>query len=448
MKHVYKIVTDRASSTPPTLWLPSTCPSKSSAVVRVGQHSEPCKVVTHEHDFILYVTNTTYCYMLNGARLYVKSEPGSIRLGPLVGILVSKGTINSIVRGEPKFRLVELARVNEWTPALPYYFSIGDVDMARRLINGWFYHIDSGRWMQGTFPFPDVFWDRGGGFLKKQLPAVQKIRQQLYGAQLTTLNAVYHFSKWEIHKRLSNHSLVRPYLPETIQYRTSTDVLNMLKKYGTIYIKDIFGSNGREVLRVEQVPDGYHYSAFNERLISGNATTFPHLIKTIEEFFGESRLIVQQGIHALTAEGRKVDFRALVQRDTAGHWRLTSIPMRVAGENSPITSTASGSKVWRVWQGLVEVLGFSEDEALTIYGELVAALWRIVPAIEQEYGKFGELGIDLCADKSGKIWFFECNSKPGKDTVILAGVKSEIDLAFARPLQYAGHLAGFGSDQL
>ena len=87
--------------------------------------------------------------------------------------------------------------------------------------------------------------------------------------------------------------------------------------------------------------------------------------------------------------------------------------------------------------------GFNLQAANEIYSRLLDCLWRIVPFIELEYGRFGELGIDLALDENGAIWFFECNSKPGKDTVVLAGNQEEVDLAFARPLQYAKFLTGF-----
>jgi hypothetical protein len=60
--------------------------------------------------------------------------------------------------------------------------------------------------------------------------------------------------------------------------------------------------------------------------------------------------------------------------------------------------------------------------------------------IEDSYGSFGELGIDYAIDVTGKLWFIECNAKPGKDTVYLSYDKNTIKKAFQNPLDYGKYL--------
>ncbi|WP_374701241.1 YheC/YheD family protein [Thalassobacillus sp. C254] len=41
-------------------------------------------------------------------------------------------------------------------------------------------------------------------------------------------------------------------------------------------------------------------------------------------------------------------------------------------------------------------------------------LLTIFKKIEESYGRFGEMGIDIGIDQGGNLWIIECNAKPGK----------------------------------
>lgn len=64
-------------------------------------------------------------------------------------------------------------------------------------------------------------------------------------------------------------------------------------------------------------------------------------------------------------------------------------------------------------------------------------------ALESEFGPFGETGVDLAVDESGKLWFIECNANPTKTVALLSGSREEKRLSLLYPLQYAKYLAGF-----
>ena len=439
---VQRITTEAIPPTrQPTVWLPSH--HQAEILVRVGSLRERCRVKQSSSGKIHYASRHPQITTLNGMRLNIREGRYTLALGPLIGIFVSKGAVNSIIRGEPKFRLTEPARVNHNLYTLHYYFSIGDVDFSTRTISGHFYHNEREQWVSGELPFPDIWWDRGGGFLRKQRPIAQELRARFNRLPIPRINAQYHFSKWDTFDKLRTYKHIRPYLPHTVQFRDQEQIRLMLSRHGTIYVKNIYGSNGRSVMEVRLLPDGYQYAAFRDELLSGHTEDYSQLCSIIKQYFGNKPLVIQQGLNAVKYQGNKVDFRALMQRDEAGKWQLTAMPMRIAASGCPITSTASGSKVLPIWTGLTSYLGFSQSKALDYYNRFYTILKDIVLALEKEYGRFGELGIDMVLDEDGQIWFLECNSKPGKDTVVQAGIQEEIDLAFARPFQYAKYLSGF-----
>jgi hypothetical protein len=55
---------------------------------------------------------------------------------------------------------------------------------------------------------------------------------------------------------------------------------------------------------------------------------------------------------------------------------------------------------------------------------------------------FAELGIDLAADKSGKVWLIEINSKPSKDDNTPL-VEDKIRPSVIKVVQYAQFLTNF-----
>jgi len=124
--------------------------------------------------------------------------------------------------------------------------------------------------------------------------------------------------------------------------------------------------------------------------------------------------------------------RALMERDGRGEWRLVSAPVRVATGRCAITSTSSGANVYTLDAALANVFCYEDEKAARLKTEIRRTAFLLTGLIEREYGRFGELGIDLALDSRGKLWFIEVNAKPGKDTVLLAGDRAELRDASCR----------------
>jgi hypothetical protein len=60
--------------------------------------------------------------------------------------------------------------------------------------------------------------------------------------------------------------------------------------------------------------------------------------------------------------------------------------------------------------------------------------------IEKEFGPFGEIGIDIAVDKTGKVWLLEANSKPTKLPEQRIEDTAGISPQFLLILEYAKHL--------
>lgn len=64
----------------------------------------------------------------------------------------------------------------------------------------------------------------------------------------------------------------------------------------------------------------------------------------------------------------------------------------------------------------------------------------ITGALEERYGRLGELGIDYGIDRDGNIWLLEVNSRPGRASFFQIRQPKCAFRAINRPLEYARYL--------
>lgn len=397
-----------------------------------------------EYTLTLHATTAQELGLVDGMRLGFFRDEEILILGPAVGVLMSKGRLRRLRIGESHFRITALVDANRSVGCLLYFFTIGDLDWDAGQVQGVYYDYEQESWREQTFPIFSILYDRGGGFTPKQRIVAHQLRDEIKEHQtIKQLNCVYHFDKWDQYQRLVKLASMRASLPYT-RRGTSKNISDLFNKYNTVYVKGRLGSNGLEVMRVDKVPNGFFYAYVDSKKteVTGVAESISELGQEIRKFLGSKRSIVQQGIRVLQHDGHNLDFRVLMQRDEIGAWRLTDAPVRVSLTGA-ISSTRSGSTVYQFQQACSELLGMTENQIEELYERLHAFGMNAVAALEQAYGRFGELGIDVALDNDYKMWFIEANSKPGKDTVLMAGKAELAELAFARPLHYCRYLAGF-----
>lgn len=71
---------------------------------------------------------------------------------------------------------------------------------------------------------------------------------------------------------------------------------------------------------------------------------------------------------------------------------------------------------------------------------MMALSLTITRALEERYGRLGELGIDYGIDRSGNIWLLEVNSRPGRASFFQTRQPKCAFRSVNRPLEYARYL--------
>lgn len=365
-----------------------------------------------------------------------------ICLGPVIGIFVSNGSVKHANIQNPNFRLIETMNCNKISNSIVYYFSVKDVDFEKEMIRGTYLNELTGRWEKKEFPYPDVLYDRGGGTLKSQLEISDYIREELeLDSQLKKINCRYYFDKWDVHKELSKRNEMKKYLPCTIQYSGKDSLIEMFSLSKTLYVKDRFGNNGIGVARaIKFSEEKFELSHFNLKNYIYKLNSFEELINKIDEVFNGKKLIVQTAIDLLKINNHNIDMRATVQKNGEGKVQIIALPVRAGKQEYPITTTRSGAVVYAFEDFFRRHYDFSEEKMVELRYKINEFLFTCFNCVEDAYGNFGELGIDFALDKDFKIWFIECNAKPGKDTLYLSYDDETIKKAFLNPLEYAKYL--------
>jgi len=315
-----------------------------------------------------------------------------------------------------------------------------DIDWRSRSIYGYVYDDAAGAWQAKHFPFPDVVYDRlfppRGRLANLLFAAAKRLRTQ---GQVQMFGRAFR-GKWEVYSALAKHDDVKEHLPETRPLHKLADLDLLLRKHGYVFVKPDMGSQGAGVVSIRATTNGYRCRGRNHRNVpyAVNTHSLAHVLAVAKSASMRRRLLVQQGLELSFLQGRTFDVRAVVQKDHEGKWQLTGAAVRIGRPGSVTSNLHGGGHAARPEALLKRAFPASYSE---IMETLVRLALRIPAVIDQELGRYGELGLDFGVDNNGKIWLIEANSKPGRTVFLRTGDYALRRTSIARPMQYSRYLA-------
>lgn len=285
--------------------------------------------------------------LFDGLKCNAHISNGKLNLGPVIGVFVSRRLINRTKNQITSEKMDQFVKANEIAQCILYFFCIDDVDFINNRVKGTILNPVKSQWESKQLPLPDVLYDRGGSRTDHYLQISNYVRWQFDKIKgLKKINAQSFFDKYYLYEKLSKFSDVKPHLPYTALY-SKNELETLLSKHKTVFIKARIGSNGRSVMRVQKGPYGiYKISTARINVQAKIVFSFDDVLLEIVKFFKKRRLIIQTEIDLFKINERKVDMRATVQRNSQGKLVITTYAVRIAKKESPVTSTASGSKVY------------------------------------------------------------------------------------------------------
>ncbi|WP_332630301.1 YheC/YheD family protein [Halalkalibacter flavus] len=383
------------------------------------------------------ILNSPVQKMTNKFKLFRKDEL-------TVATFISIGNIKKMLNQKPVFRHLELMQANnEKTKLNLFFFSIKDVDLINRSINGTYFNQETGIWEQNDFSFPDVLYDRGGAVLGHQKIVSDYIREQLEITGLKKINPFYTFNKWDMHEKLYKQKKMREYLPITRLYQSEDDIMAMFQQAKHLYLKKCDSNNGKSIVKITKEENGiYKYSIAKEKLVQKTVSSFSELLRRLKPFLQKGEVIIQSAINGLKVSRSNIDMRATIQRNGQGEVEIVAYPVRLGCPDYPITSTRTGARVFCFDEFFEQYMHYSKEEITFLQIKVEDFLLESFDFIENAYGIFGELGIDFAIDIEGRIWFIECNAKPGNDSLYKSHSEETVKTVFTNPLEYARYISG------
>jgi hypothetical protein len=207
-------------------------------------------------------------------------------------------------------------------------------------------------------------------------------------------------------RALVQHPSLRPYIPETRWYDPNA-LLEMLRKYGSVFIKPDKGGGGGGAIRLVLGKDG---RVECRSLHSGSVRRMVETAQWVKRSLKPGkRYIMQRGVRLAKVDGRPFDIRIHLQK--AGDWKVLGMCAKVAAPGKIVTNYCKGSQPMEVAKALAAACGNSERRA-KLYAELHALSILIAKTLNTRFKGIQQLGIDAGIDENFRIWIFEVNTRP------------------------------------
>ncbi len=353
--------------------------------------------------------------------VYLKD--GDLFLGPVIAVVVRKGKLS-----QQRMRLwTDYCRNYSDIRGLIYFCRVHGIDKTTKTIKGFYYNPEKKQWILGKFPYPGVVYQR------TRVP--EDILRDL---KRSTNNKVFNarlFTKWQMWRVLTKAGFT--HTPYTALFNNLTSLRNMLNRYPSVYLKPSRGRFGLGIQKVEKEPGGYLFK--KEPEIEHFAENLSQVFKLIKKHKKKRKYIIQQSV-SLLVEGKLVDFRVILQKDSSQEWSCSGMLARMGYEGWIYTNTTT--KVFLAREALQVILGLTPEQALEKEDEIVAICTKACQIMEHAYGILGDVGFDVVVDRDFNIWILEIN-KVHEHTMVKRKFPDMYHKVITRPFEYAKALAGF-----
>jgi hypothetical protein len=213
-------------------------------------------------------------------------------------------------------------------------------------------------------------------------------------------------NKWEMHKALECLNVPKMHLPET-SVATADNLIQMLHRCETVYVKPVGTWGGRRITRIQQRKNIYIWQEQgHEPIAFGTESVLrEHFKKAYENVF----CIVQAAAPIRYLHGRPFDLRLLMQRNIDDEWVVAGTVVRIGGKGAIVSNVGiSNGEVIEV-RTLCQRLKLSRTFSHQLDKRLKVAGFAICNVLAK-YRHFNEVGIDFGLSHDNSLWVIEVNT--------------------------------------
>ena len=318
-------------------------------------------------------------------------------------------------------------------------FTPEDVDHQKSQVRAHLFDFTKKRWVRAWRPLPRIIYDRCRYQHNGRFAQLRTFRRR-YPNQLYLNHPMAN--KFRVQEVLERQSAIARFLPQTRILRNLSDLTQMSNRHSMLYVKPVNGTGGRGILRLHCPNDSacqVEGRNAQRAIIGRKKGARSPLLHWIHKHCQHGSYLLQQGIDNRLPSGQVYDFRLIVQKDGTGNWSLTGGGARVGGRRS-ITSNLHGGGRAVTMHNMLNGQ-FSSTKAQSIIDEMRNLSIRIAQALEKQYGRLCELGLDIAVDRNGHPWLLEVNPKPAREIFRKTGQMNTYRTAIRRPLEFARWLS-------
>jgi len=343
--------------------------------------------------------------------------PGNIVIGVVTTVQPRRRHVQgSEGRVRPSLYFCRMAQHAHNLGASLVMFGSNDVDWSHNSVRGWVpedVRSPYGLWVRKTTKLPSAIYENVfvhlavAGYSRSLRDHARRRGIPLFNPPLP--------DKWNMSHWMSRNTLDK-YLPPTVRLNVNDVPLAVrrINEWGTAYVKPIGGYGGVGVMRVEKWERDRYRIGIDRQKDGGGKLRITVRTEDLVPLLrrrGRTPHIVQRGIRLLAIDGRKVDFRVVVQRGADGGWHLIGIVPKVAAADGVVTNLVAGGERMSLQQ--LEALA-ARDGVKVPVADLTACALDVAAKLTRYAPKVGLLGFDLGVDDTGRTWVIEMNPKPAR----------------------------------
>ncbi len=365
----------------------------------------------------------------------IKVREYEIELGPFIGILAcrKKENLHEMVNVLTNY-VYDYSEISGAIVA----FSQDSIDIEQGCVNGYVFHPVVKEWEQTTVFYPKAIVKRAG--LNK------KMRNHLHSCLGNTIFNSYIFNKWEMYSWLSTNSSVNGYLPESILYEKSADVVWFLNTYSKAFIKPIHGSQGSGIIQAIKKDETFILK-YEESLEQVEKVFHKEQeLKTfVKDRLKRKEYIIQEALSLIKENDCVIDFRLMLIKNSEGHWEDMGLISRQGSVGNYISNISAGGSAELAENTLRRVFQFNEYEVFQFRKKITGVAIAAATALEMCGLHLGNLGVDIGIDQEKNIWIIEINNRDPNHTIAIDADERQMFYKIKRMnMLYAKYLAGFG----
>ncbi|MEV2697053.1 YheC/YheD family protein [Paenibacillus larvae] len=339
----------------------------------------------------------------------------SVKPVPALGILSVAHPKRLFMGNHQNF--IDLIQTGKELGAEVVVITTSDIHPGAKHILAYTYDFTNKSWTRKVILMPKVIYNRIPNRDTEKHPDVQNtLNACIKNKKMIVFNQGF-FDKWTLFEWLKSRPS-RIYIPTTKKLTSKQVLETVIQQHPVVYLKPVQGKAGKGIMKIERVtkPSSLVYRLSVQKEKKTQQSLHPsveRLWAKIEGITENNDYIIQQGIQLASYKDRPYDLRALIQKTSKGKWSITGIGARIAGRESITTHVPRGGSIDNPIKLLIK--GFGEQKAMRILNRTKRAALELAQQIEKaSRQKLGEMSMDLGIDITGKIWFFEANSKPMK----------------------------------